>query len=228
MDEDFALLFAGAGITLAGIVTATLLQHFLSLRADRIKRERERKQESTDRLAEDAVENAPRGGISTPEAEPQRMSKFSRNLELVEGIGPTYGQKLKAAGIDTPRALLEQGASPKGRAEIAEKTGISSKLILKWVNQIDLFRIKGVGSEYADLLVTAGVDTAPELSRRNPKNLYEEMVAINEEKKLVRRMPAQSQVENWVEQAKSLPQVITYSRRQSVPAGIKGGESAER
>ena len=131
-------------------------------------------------------------------------------LLKVEGIGEIYAQKLRAAGITTTQALLEQGASPQGRTKIAEKTGISGTLILEWVNHVDLFRIKGVGEEYSDLLEEAGVDTVPELAQRNPENLHQKLVAVNQAKKLVRRLPTQAQVSDWIEQAKRLPRVVTY------------------
>ena len=91
----------------------------------------------------------------------------------IEGIGPTYAAKLKEIGINTVEALLKAGATPKGREEIAEKTGIDKGLILEWVNLADLYRIKGVGEEYSDLLEEAGVDTVVELAQRNPENLHE-------------------------------------------------------
>ena len=128
----------------------------------------------------------------------------------IEGVGAVYAEKLKAAGIDTTDELLEVGATPKGRKEIAEKSGISDKLILEWVNHVDLFRISGVGSEYADLLEASGVDTIPELAQRKPENLCKKMEEVNAEKKLVRRLPTVNEVTDWVEQAKKLPRVITY------------------
>jgi predicted flap endonuclease-1-like 5' DNA nuclease len=131
-------------------------------------------------------------------------------LTRVEGIGGIYAQKLEEAGVTTTQALLKQGATSRGRQELAEKAGVSPKLILEWVNHVDLFRVKGVGEEYADLLEEAGVDTVPELAQRNPENLYQKLLAVNREKKLVRRLPTQAQVNDWVGQAKSLPRVITY------------------
>ena len=128
----------------------------------------------------------------------------------IEGIGPVYAQKLQEAGIQTTEGLLKAGASPQGREALAEKTGISGKLILEWVNLADLFRIKGVGEEYSDLLEEAGVDTVPELAQRNAENLYAKLVETNGEKKLVRRLPSQAQVSDWVAQAKELPRAITY------------------
>jgi len=131
-------------------------------------------------------------------------------LVIVEGIGEVYAQKFQAAGIATTEALLAQGASPQGRQAICEKTGIAESLILEWVNRVDLFRIKGVGEEYSDLLEVAGVDTVPELAQRNPENLYQKLVTANEEKKRVRKLPTQAQVGDWVEQAKNLPRVVAY------------------
>jgi predicted flap endonuclease-1-like 5' DNA nuclease len=132
------------------------------------------------------------------------------DIETIEGIGPTYAAKLKAIGILTVADLLQEGASRKGREDLVEKTGVSSKLILKWVNMADLMRISGVGEEYSELLEAAGVDTVKELKMRNPDNLHQAMLQVNEQKKLVRRTPHLSEVHDWVEQAKQLEAVITY------------------
>jgi len=128
----------------------------------------------------------------------------------VEGIGPVYAAKLQEAGITKTEILLEKGATPQGRKAIEEQTGISHSLILEWVNHVDLYRIKGVASEYSDLLEEAGVDTVVELARRVAENLYQKMIEVNAEKKLVRRPPTQAQVADWIEQAKKLPRVINY------------------
>lgn len=132
------------------------------------------------------------------------------SLLSVEGIGEKFAAKLKEAGVTSTDVLLQKGSTPKGRKELAEQTGISEKLILEWVNHVDLFRIKGVGEEYADLLEEAGVDTVVELAQRNAENLYNKLVEVNAAKKLVRKMPVQHQVEDWIKQAKSLPRVVTY------------------
>jgi len=128
----------------------------------------------------------------------------------VEGIGSVYAGKLKEKGIQTTDDLLEKGATPKGRKEIAELTGISGKLILEWVNHVDLFRVKGVAEEYADLLEEAGVDTIPELAQRTADNLYAKLSETNAAKKLVRQLPSKDQVAAWIESAKQLPRKITY------------------
>ncbi|MEM6264172.1 MAG: DUF4332 domain-containing protein [Bacteroidota bacterium] len=128
----------------------------------------------------------------------------------IEGIGPANAEKLGAAGIKTVEALLKKGKDPKGRKEIEQTTGIAHKTLLNWVNMADLFRIKGVSSQYSELLEAAGVDTVKELRNRNATNLHAKMQEVNAEKKLVRQTPALSQVESFVEQAKSLDPMVIY------------------
>jgi predicted flap endonuclease-1-like 5' DNA nuclease len=131
-------------------------------------------------------------------------------LEIIEGIGPVYAEKLREKGIRTIEALLEAGATPAGRQQLEEKTGIYHALILEWVNLADLMRIKGVGEEYSDLLEEAGVDTVKELRHRVPQHLYQAIVEVNQAKRLVRRLPTLKMVANWVEQAKTLLPKVTY------------------
>jgi predicted flap endonuclease-1-like 5' DNA nuclease len=131
-------------------------------------------------------------------------------LADIEGIGEAYAAKLEAAGVTSLEDFLKKCADKKGRKAMAEKTGISEKLILNWVNRADLARIKGVSTQYADLLEAAGVDSVPELAQRNPDNLQAKMAEVNEAKKLVRKVPTASQVADWVAQAKELPRVVTH------------------
>jgi predicted flap endonuclease-1-like 5' DNA nuclease len=139
-----------------------------------------------------------------------RRQSSTITLIEIEGIGETYAGRLRAAGIQTTEDLLAQGATRTGRQAIARDTGISPKLILEWVNHTDLFRIKGVGPEYADLLEAAGVDTVPELAWRDPEHLAQRLAAVNRDKRLVRRLPSLDAVRDWVEQAMQLPRAIHY------------------
>ncbi len=128
----------------------------------------------------------------------------------IEGIGPAYAAKLAKVGVRSVETLLKMGASDKGRKEIAKGTGITHTLILEWVNRADLYRIKGVGSQYSDLLEKAGVDTVVELSNRVADNLYAKMVEVNKAKNLVNGMPGVKQVKKWIAQAKKLPRLVSY------------------
>lgn len=150
-----------------------------------------------------------------PEPEPEtpvETESSPRRVRVIdiEGIGPVYSEKLSEHGINYVDELLDVGSTRNSREELDEATDISPKLILEWLNLADLFRIKGVGEEWSDLLEEAGVDTVVELAHRNPVNLHSALVDINEAKNLVRRTPTLEQVEDWVEQAKSLPRKIEY------------------
>lgn len=128
----------------------------------------------------------------------------------IEGVGDQYADKLKAISIASTDALLEKGCTAKGRADIVEKSGIGAKLILRWVNHADLFRIKGVAGQYSELLEATGVDTVVELSKRKADNLYDALVKCNGEKRLVRALPSKDKVTDWVTQAKALPRKVQY------------------
>ena len=131
-------------------------------------------------------------------------------LTDVEGIGAVYARRLRAAGVRSSQSLLEKGGTPNGRRELAKRSGLSPAKILEWVNHVDLFRVKGVGEEYADLLEAAGVDTVVELAKRKPANLHESLRATNLRKRLVRQLPSEKQVANWTRQAKRMPRKVRY------------------
>lgn len=135
---------------------------------------------------------------------------MSYKIEEIEGIGNVYAEKLEAVGVKTTEDLLERAATPKGREKLAEETGISGKLILKWANHADLFRIKGIAGQFAELLEAGGVDTVKELRHRVPANLHAKLVEVNEEKNLCNRVPSESEIAKMVEQAKELDPRITY------------------
>ena len=128
----------------------------------------------------------------------------------IEGIGSAYAEKLDHANIKTTDDLLELCCSKKGRSEIAEKTGVSEKLLLGWANKADLMRISGIGSEYADLLEASGVDTVKELRNRNADNLATKMAEINEAKSLTRAIPSAKVVGDWISKAGEIDPLISH------------------
>lgn len=128
----------------------------------------------------------------------------------IQGVGEVYAEKLIAAGIKDTDALLAKCAKPAGRKALAEETGISPKLILTWTNHVDLYRIQGIGPQFAELLEAAGVDTVKELKHRVPENLQKKLEEVNAAKNLTNRVPALKEVEKMIEQAKELPAAVEY------------------
>lgn len=146
----------------------------------------------------------------TKQVSTYKLKIMSYKIEDIEGIGESYASKLKEVGISTVEELLEQGKTAKGREKIAESTGISGKLILKWVNHADLFRIKGVGPQFAELLEASGVDTVKEFRHRKAENLAPKMAEVNDEKHLCKRTPSVSELQKMIDQAKELEPMVTY------------------
>lgn len=135
---------------------------------------------------------------------------MSRNIQDIEGIGPKYAELLKLQGIDTTDKLLEAGGNRPGRKELSEKTSINESYILKWVNMCDLFRIRGVAGQFAELLEGAGVDTVKELRNRNAANLSLQMAEVNEAKNLCKSTPSAKIVAIWIQQAKAMQPMVTH------------------
>ena len=135
---------------------------------------------------------------------------MSYKINDIQGVGEVYSEKLLAAGVSKAEQLLELCASPKGRKELAEKTGIAEKLILRWVNHADLYRINGVGPQFAELLEASGVDTVKELRHRVAANLAAKVAEVNEEKHLCGRVPTEAEIQKMIDQAKELEPRMTY------------------
>ena len=135
---------------------------------------------------------------------------MGKTITMIEGIGEVFKGKLADSGVTTVEGLLEKGASKSGRKSIAESSGIDEAKILDWVNMADLFRINGIGSQFAELLKAAGVDTVKELRTRNAENLHAALTKTQEEKGLTKVVPALSKVEDFIAQAKALEPVVTY------------------
>ncbi len=135
---------------------------------------------------------------------------MAKKITEIEGIGPAMEAKLLKADINTVEKLLDKGCTKAGRKELAALTGLEESKILVWVNMADLFRIKGIGRQFSELLKAAGVDTVKELRTRKPENLHAALVKVQEEKRITKAVPALSQVINFVEQAKGLEPRITY------------------
>jgi predicted flap endonuclease-1-like 5' DNA nuclease len=125
-------------------------------------------------------------------------------IDQVAGIGHKDATKLRKAGVRTSNGLIEVAADRKGRADLAALTGIDARDLQLWVNHSDLLRVKGIGAEYAGLLTAAGVDTLRDLRRRNATALLAKIIGLNGSTRVVQRLPTESMVEVWIEEAKDL------------------------
>lgn len=132
-------------------------------------------------------------------------------IQDVEGIGPEFAAKLKDAGVHTTEALLQRADDRRGREGLSQATGLTEHQLLKWVNHADLMRINGVGSEYADLLEAAGVDSCAELAQRNAANLAQTFQELDAARpNWIRQIPSEATVAAWIAEAQSMEAVVAH------------------
>ncbi|MGD2042065.1 MAG: DUF4332 domain-containing protein [Acidimicrobiia bacterium] len=130
-------------------------------------------------------------------------------IDQVAGIDHRQATKLRKAGVRTSKSLTECAATRRGRTKLAKETGLSPKDLQLWVHHADLLRVRGIGAEYAVLLVEAGVDTLRDLRRRNPTALLAKIIGMNGSQKVVERLPTESMVESWISSAGELQPSIS-------------------
>jgi hypothetical protein len=125
-------------------------------------------------------------------------------IDQVAGIDHRQATRLRKAGVRTSKALTVFAATRRGRTQLAKETGLSPQDLQVWVHHADLLRVKGVGAEYASLLVEAGVDTLRDLRRRNPTALLAKIISMNGSQRVVDRLPTESMVVGWIAAAGEL------------------------
>ena len=130
-------------------------------------------------------------------------------IDQVAGIDHRQATKLRKAGVRTSKSLIEQADTRRGRTHLSKETGLSPKDLQLWVHHADLLRVRGVGAEYAALLVEAGVDTLRDLRRRNPTALLAKIIGMNGSQKVVDRLPTEAMVESWIDGATDLEPSIS-------------------
>jgi len=130
-------------------------------------------------------------------------------IDQVAGVEQKAATRLRKVGVRTSKGLIEQASTRRGRTELSKSTGVTPKDLQLWVHHADLLRVRGVGAEYADLLVAAGVDTLRDLRRRNPTALLAKIIGLNGSERVVSRLPTESMVENWITSAVDLEPSIS-------------------
>ena len=178
-----------------------------------------------DRQCCDLGASAATGGLSvvaqpTPYRYPRRRHKGMAqrrlkgralsSIDAIEGIGAKDATRLRKAGVRTTEALLKKAGARKGRRALSRSSSLTEKQLLVWVNRADLMRVKGIGSEYSDLLEAVGVDTIKELRNRNAGSLTRKITEVNNAGKLVRRLPTEGMVGKWIRDAKKLSPAVSH------------------
>lgn len=124
-------------------------------------------------------------------------------------LEPDEAERLVDFGVASTDRLLLVAAHKKGREDISRETGIAEGRLLHLVHLADMMRVKGIGSEYSDLLDQAGVRTLAELQDCGPDRLHQDLIDLNEEHQIVRRLPSEGDVQAWVQDARAISSVVS-------------------
>lgn len=128
----------------------------------------------------------------------------THKISEIKGMDPTAQTKLNEAGITTVEELLQQTSTPQDKSALAKKIGVQPPQLTEWINRADLMRLKGVGTEMANLLEECGVDSCKELQHRKPDNLATKLKEVNDQKHITHHAPTEAQVTEWIAEAKDI------------------------
>jgi predicted flap endonuclease-1-like 5' DNA nuclease len=134
----------------------------------------------------------------------------NHEVEDLEGIGPTYGQRLRDAGVHTTARLTYEDATA-----LANRIQVPRGTVEAWQQMAELVKVKGIGPQYAEALVRAGVGGIAELKRRSPARVAQQVndyLATLDTNVLGNKI-TEKRVEGWKESAKAMKKV-----RLQVPA----------
>jgi predicted flap endonuclease-1-like 5' DNA nuclease len=129
---------------------------------------------------------------------------MTHKISEIKGLDPKVATKLQQAHIDTVDDLVKHAQTPHQRAELAQQLGVPPSQFTGWLNRANLMRLKGVGTEMANLLEDSGVDSVKELQHRKAEMLVTKLKETNDAKHITSHAPSQTQVQEWIEEARTL------------------------
>lgn len=130
-------------------------------------------------------------------------------IQEIDGIERTSGIRLREVGIVTTQDLLARCGEATGRRTVACASGLTEDKLLKWANMADLMRISGIGQDYAELLLAAGVATVRDLANFEPAALVGKLRDVNRQKRFTRGVPSLNLVKKWIDQATLLDPIVS-------------------
>ena len=123
---------------------------------------------------------------------------------------PLLRAALKVRHITTCDQLLAAAARFQDRAALADATQIDPDRLTDLVRQADLERVKGIGSVFGVMLEDLEVRDVATLAQQKPATLHKRLRAYNETHRLARRAPTAEEVADWIDQARQLPELVSY------------------
>ncbi len=126
---------------------------------------------------------------------------MTHRISAIKDMDATAQSNLQKRNIKTTDDFLNHTATPQQRTALAKELGVSTSQLTEWINRADLMRLKGVGTEMANLLEESGVDSCKELQHRKPETLTTKLKETNDTRRITHHAPTLAQVQEWVSEA---------------------------
>ncbi len=135
----------------------------------------------------------------------------------LEGIGPVYAKRLQKQGVyTTSRLAFEKPGN------LAKRIKAPRKLVKNWRNMAELIKVKGIGKQYAEVLVRAGVKGIDDLKQREPEALSKKVNKFlrSVDTTVIGTGVHAKRAKGWIKAAKPM-------RRRPIPVPRKGPPQTE-
>lgn len=129
------------------------------------------------------------------------------------GLEGAKADRLEKAGVSSVADLLIASKMPEDREALSIEARIDLVELTSFVEQADLARVSGIGRSNAAVLHGVGINNVRELAEQDPAELRGKIVdflATDEGQNIARRRPSTTTLTKWIDNAKTLPQLIRY------------------
>ena len=153
----------------------------------------------------------------------------SYDIESIEGIGPGFGKRLKNLGIHTTDEFAHRFlGNEEAIQKLSKDTKIDAEAIRAWASMADLMKLPGVDGQYAEIMHVVGVKDREDLSKRDPKTLYQQMVEFNKKNPIVPEVPGIGLLVKWskLPDAKKVKEAVNNLSTDNRPTASKEGRES--
>ena len=140
-----------------------------------------------------------------------RPWSMARPLSKLPYVPPEIRRALKVQRINTCDQLLAAAAKVDDRAALALAARVELDGLTELVCRADLARVRGTGFVFSHMLMQLGVTDVALLAEQDPFTLHQRLQQHNAVTRTARRSPTRAEVQEWVEQARNLPRLVTFA-----------------
>lgn len=125
------------------------------------------------------------------------------DLASLDAIGAEGAERLAAAGISDPMALVLQAGDKPSAHALGQSMGVSGEEVIRWASAARLVVVLGVAPEHANLLIAAGYGRLSRVARAGPHAVLGAMAEVNARRSFVESLPELWTVHTWIWRART-------------------------